>query len=67
MFNVTFTPIEYGKMKLGVLVVQTEAKYWSFRVEGTFPKYVPPRVQRISNISGIRLGKKGGEEEGMEK
>ena len=53
MLNVTFTPVEYGKMKLGKLIVQTEKKYWSFKVEGTFPKYTPPKKTKLSNISGL--------------
>ena len=57
MFNVTFTPVEYGKMKVGKLIVQTELKYWSFKVEGTFPKYEPPKITRISNLSNIQDGK----------
>lgn len=55
MFNVTFTPVEYGKMKIGKLIIQTETKYWSFRVEGTFPKYEPPVIKKISNLSNIRV------------
>jgi hypothetical protein len=54
---VTFTPVEYGKMKVGKLIVQTELKYWSFKVEGTFPKYEPPKITRISNLSNIQDGK----------
>jgi hypothetical protein len=27
-FIVSFTPIEYGKMKVGKLVVQTDEMYW---------------------------------------
>lgn len=57
MFNVTFTPVEYGKMKVGKLIIQTANRYWSFRVEGTFPKYEPPRIERISNLSSIKLKK----------
>ena len=53
MFNVTFTPVEYGKMKTGTLIIQTDLKYWSFKVEGTFPKYEPPVIEKISNLSNI--------------
>ena len=53
MFSITFTPVEYGKMKLGKLIIQTDKKYWSYRVEGTFPHYNPPKIEKMSNISGI--------------
>lgn len=43
MFNVSFTPIEYGKPKLGKLIVQTDTKYFSYLVRGTFPPYEPPK------------------------
>jgi len=41
-FIVSFTPVEYGKMKLGKLIVQTDEMYWSYVVKGNFPKYIPP-------------------------
>lgn len=53
MFNITFTPVEYGKIKQGKLIIQTDKKYWSYKVEGTFPHYEPPRIAKMSNISGI--------------
>jgi len=28
-------------------------KYWSYKVEGTFPQYNPPKIEKMSNISGI--------------
>ena len=40
-------------MKLGKLIIQTDKKYWSYRVEGTFPHYNPPKIAKMSNISGI--------------
>jgi hypothetical protein len=43
LFNISFTPVEYGKVKVGRLVIQTNEMYWSFKVKGTFPKYIPPK------------------------
>lgn len=40
-------------MKLGKLIIQTDKKYWSYKVEGTFPHYSPPKIEKMSNISGI--------------
>lgn len=42
MFNISFTPVEYGKIKVGKLIIQTDQMYWSFMVKGTFPVYKPP-------------------------
>ncbi len=53
LFNITFTPVEYGKVKLGKLIVETDKQYWSYKVEGTFPHYEPPKIGKMSNISGI--------------
>lgn len=53
MFSITFTPVEYGKMKTGKLIIQTDKKYFSYKVEGTFPHYNPPKIEKMSNISGI--------------
>ena len=51
MFNISFTPVEYGKVKIGKLTIQTNEMYWSFRIKGTFPKYIPPNNvdSRIDN------------------
>jgi len=50
-FVVTFAPLEYGKIRSGKLVIQTDEMLWSFNVKGTFPKYVIPRIEtaRIQN------------------
>lgn len=42
LFNISFTPVEYGKIKVGKLIIQTDEMYWSFMVKGTFPLYKPP-------------------------
>ena len=42
MFNISFTPVEYGKIKIGKLVIETSEMYWSFCVKGTFPPYKVP-------------------------
>ena len=41
-FIISFTPVEYGKIRKGKLVIQTEDMYWSYVVKGVLPKYVPP-------------------------
>jgi hypothetical protein len=42
-FTIGYTPVEYGKVKTGKLIIQTAEYYWNFVVKGTFPKYVPPK------------------------
>ena len=41
-FIVSFTPTEYGKAKIGKLVIQTEEMQWTYEVRGQHPKYVAP-------------------------
>jgi len=48
LFNISFTPVEYGKVKVGKLIIQTNEMYWSFLVKGTFPKYIPPTITKSS-------------------
>ncbi|CAD8117028.1 unnamed protein product [Paramecium sonneborni] len=48
-FVISFTPIEYGKIRKGKLVIQTEEMYWSYLIKGILPKYIPPQIKQ-SNI-----------------
>jgi len=41
-FIITYKPTEYGKPVQGKLIIQTEDVYWSYLVNGTFPKYSAP-------------------------
>jgi hypothetical protein len=59
-FIISYTPVEYGKVKLGKLVIKTDDMYWSFTVKGTFPQYKPPNLSqsRIDNrLNSDILGK----------
>jgi len=44
-FIVSFTPTEYGKAKVGKLMIQTEEMQWSYEVRGSHPQYKIPEVQ----------------------
>lgn len=48
-FIVSFTPVEYGKIRKGKLVIQTEDLYWSYIVKGVLPRYIVPKAKE-SNI-----------------
>jgi len=49
-FILAFTPVEYGKVKAGKLIIQTHEMYWSYMVRGNFPKYkVPDAKKTIDN------------------
>jgi len=50
-FIISYTPVEYGKVKIGKLIIQTDEMYWSFQVKGTFPQYKPPNFtqSRLDN------------------
>merc|ERR1712083_761470 len=44
-FIVSFTPTEYGKQKIGRLVIQTEEMQWTYEIRGSHPQYKIPTVQ----------------------
>ena len=50
-FVVSFTPVEYGAVKTGTLVIRTEDMQWTYLVKGTHPRYSRPEVSggRIDN------------------
>lgn len=60
IFMVSYTPVEYGKVKVGRLIIQTKEYYWNFMIKGTFPKYNPPefKTSRIDNKLNPNLQKK---------
>jgi hypothetical protein len=50
-FIISFTPTEYGKAKVGRLVIQTDEMQWTYEIKGSHPQYKIPEVGggRISN------------------
>ena len=56
----SFTPIEYGKVSNGKLVIQTSEYYWNFQVKGTFPKYVKPDIKKPTVETWLDPNKKPG-------
>ena len=44
-FIVSFTPTEYGKAKMGRLVIQTEEMQWTYEIKGSHPQYKIPEVE----------------------
>jgi hypothetical protein len=52
-FIISFTPIEYGKIRKGKLIIQTEEMYWyyivfnnrSYVIKGILPRYIPPSIK----------------------
>lgn len=50
-FIVSFTPTEYGKAKVGRLVIQTDEMQWTYEIRGSHPQYKIPQAQggRIQN------------------
>ena len=50
-FIISYTPVEYGKVKIGKLIIQTDEMYYSYVVKGTFPQYKPPNFthSRLDN------------------
>lgn len=50
-FLVSFKPTEYGKAKIGTMVIQTEEMQWTYEIRGSHPHYKIPEVGggRIAN------------------
>ena len=49
---VSFTPTEYGKAKVGKVVIQTEEMQWTYEIKGSHPHYRVPEPKlggRIAN------------------
>eukprot|EP00826_Nyctotherus_ovalis_P038520 TRINITY_DN3612_c0_g1_i6.p1 TRINITY_DN3612_c0_g1~~TRINITY_DN3612_c0_g1_i6.p1 ORF type:complete len:1173 (+),score=401.21 TRINITY_DN3612_c0_g1_i6:253-3771(+) len=42
-FIVSFTPTEYGKHKIGKLLIQTEEMQWTYEIRGSHPEYKIPK------------------------
>lgn len=55
VFNVSYTPVEYGKEKIGKLIIQTDLKYFSYLVRGTFPPHEPPKNVKGKVFESIGL------------
>ena len=53
IFLIGFLPIEYGKVKIGKLVIESDEIQWIFHVHGCHLDYVLPEVK--SNILGKTL------------
>lgn len=51
-FIVSFTPLEYGKAKVGKMVIQTEEMQWTYEIRGSHPQY------RIPEVGGGRINNK---------
>ena len=45
-FVVRYLPIEYGKIKIGKLIIETDEVEWVFEVRGTHLDYKPPEIKR---------------------
>ena len=52
IFFISFSPSEYGKIKSGKLIIETEEFYWSYFVKGTLPIYNSPQMHAKVN-SGL--------------
>lgn len=58
VFQISFTPIAYGKERVGKLVIQTKEMMWSYIIKGHFPNYGIPQVAcKIENKwhTGMRM------------
>jgi hypothetical protein len=42
LIRISYLPIEYGKLKVGTLIIETDNYMWKFLIKGAFKKYLPP-------------------------
>ena len=45
-FVICYLPMEYGKMKIGKLIIETDEVEWIFEVRGTHLDYKPPEIKK---------------------
>ena len=45
-FVICYLPVEYGKIKIGKLIIETDEVQWIFEVRGTHLDYKPPEVKK---------------------
>ena len=43
---VCYLPVEYGKMKMGKLIIETDEVQWVFEVRGSHLDYRPPEIKK---------------------
>jgi hypothetical protein len=48
MFTVHYSPVSYGKVSNGTLLIETDTMMWRFDLKGTHPQYVAPRAGKSS-------------------
>ena len=56
-FVVCYLPVEYGKIKVGKLIIETDEVMWIFEIRGTHADYKPPDFKE-KNINKIIKGNK---------
>ena len=44
-FIICYLPVEYGKVKIGKLIVETDEVMWIFEIRGMYIDYKPPEIK----------------------
>ena len=56
-FVICYLPVEYGKIKIGKLIVETDEVMWIFEIRGTYTDYKPPEIKE-SHLMKLIKGNK---------
>ena len=56
-FIICYLPVEYGKVKIGKLIVETDEVMWIFEIRGMYTDYKPPEVKE-GNLHKLLKGNK---------
>ncbi len=56
-FQISFIPIEYGKVKIGKLIIETDEVQWFYEVRGGHEDYKPPEIKQSNLYRQTEIGK----------
>ena len=54
-----YLPVEYGKIKIGKLIIETDEVQWIFEVRGTHLDYKPPEVKKTNILKMTKASENG--------
>lgn len=55
-FLITYLPVEYGKIKMGKLIIETDEVQWLYEVKGDHIDYKPPEAKGSTLMKNTKAG-----------
>ncbi len=53
---ITYLPVEYGKVKMGKLIIETDEVQWLYEVKGDHIDYKPPEAKGSTLMKQTKAG-----------